>query len=136
MGQRCARLTSSGGAGRASNVLSGISIDNQGLRATWTCAVESRTKAGSPVTPTSQCKIESISREDVFDRIERDGGITTTPSWPESTIVVDCVEVLVDAVDAPAAFIAREQHCKPVTQADIAGGERVAIWDVHPPKYL
>jgi hypothetical protein len=124
------------GAGRANVVLSRISIDSQGLRATWTCAVESWAKTRSPVTLPSQCKVEGTSRESIPDRVERDRGVTAAPGWPERTIIVDCIELLVDADYTPAAVIAWEEHCKPITQANIAVGERVAIGDVHPPEDL
>jgi hypothetical protein len=50
--------------------------------------------------------------------------------------VVDCVELLVNAVDAPTAVVAWKEHGKLVTQANLAVGEPVAVWDVHPPEYL
>jgi hypothetical protein len=106
VGQTCAGLASSGGAGRASNVLSRISIDSQGLRATWTCAVESRAETRSPVTLASQCKVKGVSRENIFDRVEGNGGVTAAPGWPKRTIIVDCVELLIDTDNTPAAVIA------------------------------
>jgi hypothetical protein len=90
----------------------------------------------SPVTLTSQCKVEGISRENISDRVERDRGVTAAPGWPERTIIVDYIELLVDADYTPAAVIAWEEHCKPITQANIAVGERVAIGDVRPPEDL
>jgi hypothetical protein len=50
--------------------------------------------------------------------------------------MVYCVELLIDAVDAPATPVAWKENCQPVTQTNIAVGKRVAIWDVHPPEDL
>jgi hypothetical protein len=48
--------------------------------------------------------------------------------------VVDCVELLVDTIDAPAAVVAWKEDGKLVTQANLTVEERVAVRDVHPPE--
>jgi hypothetical protein len=48
--------------------------------------------------------------------------------------VVDCVELLVDTTDAPAAVVTWKEHGELVAQANLTVEERVAVWDVHPPK--
>jgi hypothetical protein len=53
MGDRCASFAGLGRADRASDVLFGVSIERQRLRASWTCAVESWPEIRGPVTLTS-----------------------------------------------------------------------------------
>jgi hypothetical protein len=51
--ERCTSFASLGRADRASDVLFGVSIERQRLRASWTCAVESWMETRGPVTLTS-----------------------------------------------------------------------------------
>ena len=115
MGKGEARSASLGGAGRASDNLSRVSIKSQGLRAHWTCAVESRAQTGRLVTFASECEIKCISHEYVFDGIEWDGSIAAAPGWPERAVIVHCVELFIDTTNAPTAVIAWKKNCEFVT---------------------
>lgn len=108
------------GAGRAGDVLCRVSCQSQWLRARGTGTVECRAHCRGPITLTSQRKVEVFSCKEVFDVVERDGGVAAASGWPERTIVVGCFELLVDTVDASAAVFARKKDCESETEAHLA----------------
>lgn len=65
-------------------------------------------------------------------RTTLEGTIAAASGWPERSIMVDCVKLLVDAIDTLTRVVTWEKDCKLIAHTDLTASQRVAVWDMYP----